>query len=228
VLAPENTLFREDFVTFARRIAWYGIYNSLSQLAIKVAAPGVPDFYQGTELWDFSLVDPDNRRPVDYERRAALLAEIDAWTERDGRLAVATQLAAAPRDDRLKIYVTATLLRFRREQRETFERGTYEPASVDGAGREHVFAFLRRHASGTVIVAVPRLVTGIAPDADVPPLGERIWTDTEVVVPDAGSADYRDILTGEMITAEPRGADAVLRAARLFEHFPIAVLIAAE
>ena len=78
VLAPDNTAFRQDFVEFERRVAQYGIYNSLAQLAVKVAAPGVPDFYQGTELWDFSLVDPDNRRPVDYDRRRVLLEEIDA------------------------------------------------------------------------------------------------------------------------------------------------------
>jgi (1->4)-alpha-D-glucan 1-alpha-D-glucosylmutase len=221
VLAPDNAAFREDFIDFQRRVAWYGVYNSLSQLAIKTAAPGVPDFYQGTELWDFSLVDPDNRRPVDYARRQALLAEVDAWTAQDGRLAVAERLAATPGDDRLKLYVTATLLRFRRTWREPFDNGTYEPVVVDGAGGDHVFAFVRRHASGSIVVAAPRLITALSPDADVPPLGERVWSDTTLTLPGAAARGYRDIFTG--CTVAPAD-DGVLRASELFAHFPLALL----
>jgi len=122
VLAPENTAFRNEFLPFQRRIAQYGLYNSLAQVTLKIGAPGVPDFYQGTELWDFSLVDPDNRRPVDYEHRRALLQELDMALERDGAAAVATRLGGRPCDDRAKLFVTSVLLRFRRDHLAVFER----------------------------------------------------------------------------------------------------------
>src|SRR4030095_6004552 len=105
VLSPSNRAFRQDFLQLHADVARYGMYNSLAQLAIKVCAPGVPDFYQGSELWDFTLVDPDNRRPVDYERRAGLLAEIDTDCARDGRAEVAARLLES-RDDRVKLFAT--------------------------------------------------------------------------------------------------------------------------
>jgi (1->4)-alpha-D-glucan 1-alpha-D-glucosylmutase len=107
VLAPSNRAFRDDFIEFWRRIAQLGLYNSLSQLLVKLTAPGVPDFYQGTELWDFSLVDPDNRRPVDYERRRQLLAEVDAAIERGERDGLLEALMSSRTDDRLKLYTAA-------------------------------------------------------------------------------------------------------------------------
>ena len=143
ILASDNTAFLDDFVDFHQRIAQLGIYNSLAQVAMKIAAPGVPDFYQGTELWDFSLVDPDNRRPVDYARRRMLLAELDAETASTGAAAVAAGLMASPRDDRLKLFTVATMLRFRQVRRELFDHGAYTPLAVAGARQAHLFAFSR-------------------------------------------------------------------------------------
>src|SRR5207249_1338953 len=107
-LSPDHAAFREDFLQFQSRVAQYGICNSLAQLAIKIGAPGVPDFYQGTEIWNFALLDPDNRGLVDYGRRRALLAELDADITHRGRAAVATSLMANPRDDRVKLYTSST------------------------------------------------------------------------------------------------------------------------
>ena len=228
VLSADNAAFRDDFLDFQHRVARYGIYNSLAQLAIKIAAPGVPDFYQGSELWDFSLVDPDNRRPVDYERRRALLADVDRSVAGEGPLACAQRLLATPHDDRLKLYVTTMMLRFRRAHRELFERGTYAPVEADGARRDHLFAFARIDGPRRALLVVPRLVTTLAPDPDVPPIGERVWGDTRLLLPGDHAACYHDVLTGGCVTAREEDGRAVLRAADVFEHFPVALLEAGQ
>jgi (1->4)-alpha-D-glucan 1-alpha-D-glucosylmutase len=224
VLAPDNRAFRQDFLELHRVVARYGMYNSLSQLAIKIGAPGVPDFYQGTELWDFSLVDPDNRRPVDYRRRRQLLDEIETAWCRDGRLAEATRLLEA-RDDRLKLFATATMLRTRGAEIDLFERGGYEPVTAQGARRDHVFAFARTLGDRHLLVIVPRLIATLAPDVDVPPLGERIWGDTELVLSGlrATPEAYRHVFTDGCVAVR-RNGEVSVRAADVFEHFPIAVL----
>jgi (1->4)-alpha-D-glucan 1-alpha-D-glucosylmutase len=212
ILAPDNTAFREDFLPFQQRIARLGIYTSLAQLALKIGAPGIPDFYQGTELWEFSLVDPDNRRPVDYHRRMALLAEIQQVTIDD--------VMSDPTDDRLKLFVSARLLHFRRECSNAFAFGSYEALAVEGARRDHAFAFTRRHEGRTVVVVVPRLVAGLVPDADAPPLGERVWGDTRVHVPDERTRCYRHALTGGCVPI----AEGTLRLADVFGRAPVAFL----
>ncbi|MBI4265989.1 MAG: malto-oligosyltrehalose synthase [Acidobacteria bacterium] len=223
VLSPDNTAFRDDFLEFHGRVARYGVYNSLAQLAVKVGAPGVPDFYQGTELWDFSLVDPDNRRRVDYARRRALLAELDA-SSGDDRASGAAQLLSAPWDDRLKLFATAVLLRFRRARQDLFRSGGYEALGAEGTRREHLFAFARAHEGRQVLVVVPRFVATLLPDADVPPLGERVWGDTRLVLPGGGAEAYRHVLTDRCVSGRQEGGRTVLQAAEIFEHFPIGVL----
>jgi (1->4)-alpha-D-glucan 1-alpha-D-glucosylmutase len=223
VLAPDNVAFRESFLPFQARVARYGIYNSLAQVAIKVGAPGVPDFYQGSELWDLSLVDPDNRRPVDYDRRRMLLADLDRRVCANGKLAVANELAAAPQDDRMKLYATSAMLRLRRARRETFDDGRYEPVAADGARREHVFAFARIREGHHVVVVVPRLVATLTPDAAVPPLGERVWGDTRLLLPD-GAERLQDVFTDAGLTAERRDGRLTLPVAEVLSRFPIAVI----
>ncbi len=223
-LAPDNRAFRDDFVQFARQLAGYGIYNSLAQLAVKIGAPGVPDFYQGTELWDFSLVDPDNRRPVDYERRRVLIEELDAALTQEGPGALADRLLAAPCDDRMKLYATSTLLRFRRTHLAIFQSGEYDPPTADGLRRDHVFAFARTHDGEQVVVVVPRLVATLVPDGDAPPLGERVWGDTRLALPAGSPRMYRHALTGEGIRARGDREGAQLALSDVFARFPVAVL----
>jgi (1->4)-alpha-D-glucan 1-alpha-D-glucosylmutase len=226
VLAPDNRPFRQDFLELHRLVARYGIYNSLSQVVLKIGAPGVPDFYQGTELWDFSLVDPDNRRPVDYERRRRLLGELDAADREAGGQALAARLLADG-DDRLKLYTTTTLLRFRREHREIFESGDYLPIPIVGARADHVFAFARVAGARHVIVAMPRLVASLAPDADVPPLGERIWGDTVLDVTALPAASgYHQAMIDACITPHRQDGARVVRAADVFAAFPVGMLLA--
>jgi (1->4)-alpha-D-glucan 1-alpha-D-glucosylmutase len=223
VLAPDNTPFLEDFVQFQRRIAQLGIYNSLAQTAVKIAAPGIPDFYQGTELWDFSLVDPDNRRPVDYARRRELLAELDTGTQARGRLATATDLMTNIADDRLKLFTVATMLRFRQSWAEVFDRGAYTPISAEGARQTHVFAFSRRYSGREVIVAVPRLLAALLPDEGAP-LAERVWGDTALVLPTPAPAVYHHVLTDRCVPLSQDGDRMIVRAADVFEQFPVALL----
>jgi len=220
VLAPENRAFRADFLKLHRVVSQYGIYNSLAQLAIKIGAPGVPDFYQGSELWDFSLVDPDNRRPVDYERRRALLRELDEACAREGAEALAERLIEM-RDDRIKLFATARMLRMRQAHRRIFEDGSYRPIAAQGPAADHVFAFARAHGGREVVVAVPRLVATLAPEVDVPPLGERVWGETRLL---AGAARYVNVFTGREVEGRGDGPPA-LRAADVFARFPIAVLL---
>jgi (1->4)-alpha-D-glucan 1-alpha-D-glucosylmutase len=223
-LAPDNATFRDDFVPFASRVAQYGIYNSLSQVAIKIAAPGVPDFYQGTELWDFSLVDPDNRRQVDYARRGDLLTRLDADCARQGRGALAAAMLEEPRADRLKLYATSTLLRFRQKEREIFEQGGYRPLTVTGVRREHVFAFARELGDRQVVTVVPRLVATLLGDAEGPPVGETMWGDTRVELA-AARRPFRHVLTDECIRTDATDAGPGVRVAAVLNHFPIGVMV---
>jgi (1->4)-alpha-D-glucan 1-alpha-D-glucosylmutase len=224
-LASDNSAFRDDFVEFQRRIAQYGIYNSLAQVAVKICAPGVPDFYQGTELWDFSLVDPDNRAPVDYDTRRTLLSEFNPQMNAEERSTTAGRLMAQPRDARLKLYATATLLRFRRAHQELFQSGGYQALDTDGARRDHVFAFSRALGRERVLVAVPRLVATLLPDANVPPLGERVWGDTSIVLPAVEPAAFREVMSGRCIHVRREGEKASIRAADVFERFPVAFMV---
>ena len=253
ILDPANVAFREDFIDFQKKIAYYGIYNSLAQVAIKIGAPGVPDFYQGTELWDFSLVDPDNRRPVDYRHRATLLDELKSGARGEGGARqMFERFAASPTDDRYKLAVTHKLLEFRRTNAQMFQEADYEPLVFEGPRRDHAFGFVRRHAGRELIVIVPRLVAGLIPDANVAPLGEKVWGDTVArlkrgresfstasqskMTPDplAEAADngrhaengwlsYGNVLTGERAVAH----DTALRLADVFAHAPVAILYSA-
>jgi (1->4)-alpha-D-glucan 1-alpha-D-glucosylmutase len=220
VLSPSNIAFRRDFVEFASRVARHGVYNSLAQLAIKIGAPGVPDFYQGTELWDFSLVDPDNRRPVDYTRRRELLDALPAPDSPDPSLV--SELLAHPEDDRLKLFASATMLRARRAAHDVFRCGSYEPLAVEGSAREHVFAFARVLGQRQAIVAVPRLVATLRPDGDAP-IGDT-WRDTRIAVPDTSPRCYRQAFTGACASVIEDGGRRWIRAADAFAHFPIAFL----
>jgi (1->4)-alpha-D-glucan 1-alpha-D-glucosylmutase len=193
-------------------------------VALKIGAPGVPDFYQGTELWDFSLVDPDNRRPVDYARRQALLSELDASVAAHGPGEVAARLMADPGDDRLKLFATSTLLRFRRSHLAIFRCGGYHPLTVEGARRDHLFAFSRTLGDQQVIVVVPRLLATLVPEPDVPPLTERVWADTRIELPEGASAGFLHVLTQQRISTHEIAGKATLSVADVFAEFPIAFL----
>jgi (1->4)-alpha-D-glucan 1-alpha-D-glucosylmutase len=162
----------------ARDVAWYGALNSLSATVLKFTVPGVPDIYQGTELIDLSLVDPDNRRPVDHAHRAALLAQLDAMSA-DGL----GGLAAMPTDGRLKLWLIWRLLALRRQHAEFFARADYTPLQVAGARRRHVVAFARRAGDATLVVVAGRRFVGLHAAPGQWPTGAAVWGDTAVTCP---------------------------------------------
>jgi (1->4)-alpha-D-glucan 1-alpha-D-glucosylmutase len=141
--------FIEDFDALAQRVALLGALNSLTQLALKAAMPGIPDFYQGTELWDLSLVDPDNRRPVDFAARARALEQV-------GDAAGAHALVETWQDGRIKLALTQRLLAWRRTCGAVFAHGDYRPLAVEGAHRDHVIAFARVHGRDAAVLIAGR------------------------------------------------------------------------
>jgi (1->4)-alpha-D-glucan 1-alpha-D-glucosylmutase len=161
---------------------------------------------------------------VDYERRRTLLSELDAAVEQRGPAAVAGELTSNPRDDRMKLYTTSGLLRFRRSHLDLFQRGAYQALDVGGARREHVFAFARTNGRQSVIVAVPRLPATLLADADVAPVGEPIWGDTTIDAPPDAPESYRHVLTGAISCACQKDGRPALRAADVFASFPVAFL----
>jgi len=192
-----------------------GYFNSLSQVVLKIGIPGVPDFYQGTELWDGCLVDPDNRRPVDFARRQRLLDELRHDAEADP-VALTERLVATLEDGRIKMFVTTRCLTLRRARRELFAAGSYEPLTTTGAHRDRVIGFARAHAGQRVIVACGRHYTAISePSRD--PIGAR-WNDTELEV---GTRRYRDIITGRTHAGSKAGT---LGLRDVFAHLPVAML----
>jgi (1->4)-alpha-D-glucan 1-alpha-D-glucosylmutase len=224
-----NGPFLQHLRTFQRRISHYGLFNSLAQTLLKITAPGVPDTYQGTELWDFSLVDPDNRRPVAYERRREMLRDLRERVAAAGpRLAqFARELTAVKEDGRIKLYVTYRALHCRREHPELFTLGEYLPAEPSGAKQDHVFAFTRRRATQCALVAVPRLLTGLAPDREQLPLGREVWKDTVLLLPDSdGSRRWRNLFTGEILKPSVRSGQNQLALAEILANFPVALLLA--
>lgn len=219
--------FLDIFAPFQARVARAGIYNSLSQTLLKIAAPGLPDFYQGSEVWNFSLADPDNRRPVDYEQLQTLLAGLrDA--ESENAAALIDRLVAEPADGSLKLYVTRCALRFRREHRMLFAKGSYTPLRAAGEKNKHVIAFARSFRGTAVLVLAGRFFTQLEPDARVP-AGAEIWGDTGVVLrKQLPSGPYRDVFTGKAVSPARRDGDLVLPISEAFAHLPIAMLVNVE
>ncbi len=232
LLEPSRrNLFLADFEPFARRVADLGIWNSLSQTVLKLTCPGVPDLYQGTELWDFSLVDPDNRRPVDYARRRGLLQSLRQRAEaQEGTLGkLARELVDERIDGAIKLYAIWKTLNLRRDHAGFFATGRYIPLDGRGAAKEHLCAFARKTPQGTVLVVVPRLVAGLIGGSNRPPIGTEVWSDTEIVLPQqARGARFRDIFTGETIKGSLSSADPgepyCLPLSAILGAFPVAVL----
>ncbi len=218
--------FLDDLRTLRRQVAHYGLFNSLSQTVIKLTAPGVPDTYQGTELWDFSLADPDNRRPVDFDRRQRLLADLRERTLAAGdRLPeLARELIGKREDGRVKLYVTWLALTCRRDRPGLFTTGEYLPLTAQGVKQDHVFAFARRQEGGCAVVAVPRFVTRLVPEMNRLPIGPGAWDDTAVALPELPAGRLLNVFTGERLTLSgPQPHQLLL--ARVFAHFPVALLV---
>jgi (1->4)-alpha-D-glucan 1-alpha-D-glucosylmutase len=212
--------YRSDFAPLQQRIASFASRTSLAQAVLRVAAPGVPDLYQGADLWDLSLVDPDNRRPVDFARRRSMLRDLDERAARDPA-GLARELLARWPDGAIKLYVTACALRTRRRHADLFRDGDYRPVSVVGEHQAHVFAFLRRLAGDAVLVVIPRLLLRLASslpggDRGLPP-APRLWGSTALVLPADAPVQWRDAITGRTWQADGHQ----LGLAQLFSDLPV-------
>lgn len=219
--------FLEDFLPFQARVARYGLYNSLSQLLLKMTAPGIPDFFQGTELWSLHLVDPDNRSAVDYHIRMTLVEQLRRTVEQLGwnRAQFVQSLFDQAHDGRIKLYVSMMGLDCRCLRAELFQRGEYQPLECDGSKRQHVCAFARIHEGKALVTVVPRLVAVLNPDSQQTPIGEAVWEDSCVAAPPGpGPSEFRHLFTGEMVITESVRGRWVLPLAKVFQHCPIALL----
>lgn len=219
ILTPDG-LFLRAFLEFQAPLARAGAFNSLSQTLLKMTVPGVPDFYQGTELWDFSLVDPDNRQPVDYAKRQQLLNSLRPVNEPDAPL-LAEELLRNLKDGRVKLFVTSQTLNFRRKHRELFASGQYLPLQGVGARARHVVSFARLIKQQAVIVVATRFFTSLLTEAETP-TGSRVWDDTAIQMHAELRGCYRDIFTGSRICIPDAGKE--LRLAQVCEQLPFALL----
>jgi (1->4)-alpha-D-glucan 1-alpha-D-glucosylmutase len=203
-LVADEGRWLADFREFQAILARHGARNGLGQLVLKIAAPGIPDFYQGAELWQFSMVDPDNRRPVDYKRRSAMLDDLRR-RQSDDRIGLIRELAANPELDEMKLFVTHCALEFRRAHPDLFARGDYLPLWAQGSCARHVCAFGRRLGAQWAVVVAPRWTSHAAD-----------WGDTEILLPAGAPEEWSDCLTG----LTPRS----WRIADLLAEFPVAML----
>jgi (1->4)-alpha-D-glucan 1-alpha-D-glucosylmutase len=217
LLDPKEPL-RERILAFADRLRLPGYWGALSELVVKTTAPGVPDFFQGTELWDFSMVDPDNRRPVDFGRRARALEGL-ARAARSERAALIAELARTIGDGRLKLFVTLACLACRREEAELFLHGSYFPLVVEGPRREHVVAFARRRGSAFAVTVVARFFAKLGGPQPPP---KDAWEETTIQWPQEISApEVRDAISGRTRRV---GASSV-RLGELLDTLPFCVLV---
>lgn len=223
----DGNLFLTDILALVRRIARFGLFNGLSQTLCKLTAPGVPDIYQGNELWDFSLVDPDNRRPVDYALRRRLLAEAQAASSSQqlSLAEYARSLVDSLEDGRSKLHVTWRALQLRRAHEELFRDGEYLPLRVTGQHASRVVAFARRLADEMAIVIAPRLYLRLLGQDERPPLGPDVWADTTIELPRRIHLEsMRNVLDGTTVALEQRDGRRVINVGKVLTHFPVALL----
>jgi (1->4)-alpha-D-glucan 1-alpha-D-glucosylmutase len=219
----EGNLFLDDFRSQLAPYVWFGMLNSVAATLIKLASPGVPDVYQGNEIFDYSLVDPDNRRPIDYDLRRRLLGSLRQLAEDAGKALPARVRALfdTPYDGRTKLWVVMRVLAQRTMRPELFAKGDYYPIAVSGARARHTIAFARRLGTSGVIVIAGRLFASLGLEPGVLPVGD-VWRDTAAELPFLPpNAQLVNALTGESLTLGP----GPLALERALGHFPGALLV---
>jgi len=224
--------FLDSFMAFQTRINRMGAINSLAQVLIKITSPGIPDIYQGRELWDFSLVDPDNRQPVDFDHRKRLLQDLEPL------LAVPSKLDAGSRtggllkmldqweNGHIKMFVTACCLRFRKNHPDLFLEGDYLPLSVAGERADNVVAFARQSNGRFSITVAPRLVVGLMEPELTWPVNS-VWEGTHIILPPglAGKVTLHDRFTQQPVSITMRDGQSTLDLDHVFALWPLALLV---
>ena len=210
--------FLDSFLPFQRKTAWYGMMNSLSQTLLKITCPGVPDFYQGAELWDLNMVDPDNRRPVDFNVRRAMLEDISKRTKDDIEGFI-EELLENPEDGRVKLFLTRMALNARRERFELFNTSSYVPLECEGAHARNVVAFARAGEREAAVTIAPRFMASLVREGEYA-TGDK-WADTMVLLPkELHGYEWKDALTRRSV---PPGPGIKLR--DCLASFPAAFLL---
>jgi (1->4)-alpha-D-glucan 1-alpha-D-glucosylmutase len=227
--SPVESEFLTNFLPFQRRVARLGLFNSLSQTLIKLTVPGVPDIYQGCELWDFSLVDPDNRRPVDFRYRRTLLDTLQtlAMLESQQRSAGVRALCDTLEDGRTKLLVVRTALALRERWPKVFLEGSYLPLAVKGEHAAHLCAYARIAGGRTVITVAPRFFAQLLGEAGRLPLGEKIWGNTTVDLPfHRSDIQYSCAFTEKVLKPQQlRRSGWCLPVAQVLAEFPVGLII---
>lgn len=219
LLADEaDNEFLASLRSFQQKITYYGMLNSLSQTLLKFTCPGVPDIYQGTEMWDLSLVDPDNRRRVDYQHRLHELEQLQAWREQNLAELLANMLSYS-HDGRVKLYLISQTLTALREYQDIFQQGDYTPVSVSGKYADHVVAFARRAGDAIALIIVPRFLTTLI-EVGKMPLGKEVWQDTILELTNNNVTEWIDIFTKQSLPHSSK-----LPVAKILTQFPVALLI---
>ena len=221
--------FVPALLPFQQRVAALGMVNSLAQTTLKLGSPGVPDFYQGTDLWELSLVDPDNRRPVDFGRREGLLEDVDALLAASSpqeRASTLTEWLRAWHDGRIKLALTAAGLRLRRERPDLFLEGRYVPLATDVSVPGGLVAFARVHGDDAAIFVAPRLVAGPAAETAGLPIGMDRWKTSRVLLPEElAGRTFRHLLTGAEWRPTSAGREAWLFVGEIFETVPAGIIV---
>ena len=242
ILEPSGSnMFLNDFVQFQKTVSYYGAINSLAQVLLKITSPGIPDFYQGTELWDFSLVDPDNRRPVDYSERPKIIQKINAEEAVDLQNTV-KELFKNWEDGWIKLFLTYKALNFRKTYKDLFEKSDYLPLECTGKGQKHVCSFARHMAGRWVISAVVRLPASLIKENEEnkpgnhnenagfmraePPTGKAVWGNSALVLPERAPDSWENVLTGERLEAikQDHSDQKELPIASALKIIPVALL----
>jgi (1->4)-alpha-D-glucan 1-alpha-D-glucosylmutase len=215
--------FVASLSTLLPQLQLFGALNSLAQVVFKTAVPGIPDFYQGNELWELTLVDPDNRRPVDFHQRAGYLNALQALSEREGAGAVCRDVLANLADGRAKLWTTHRALQLRQQEHAIFRRGEYLALEVAGDHQENVIAFLRRDpvSERSVLTVLPRFACTLMRGKLELPLGEA-WGKDQLRIPVPPGTRYTNVFTGESVTVTEQ---QTLALGAIFDIYPVALLV---
>lgn len=228
----KNNRFLDSFLAFQERVARMGVVNSLAQVLLKITSPGIPDTYQGNELWDLSLVDPDNRKPVDFESRKQLLRDLEPLLAgpfpqgKADRIFRLLELLDHWENGHIKMFVTACCLRFRRDHPDLFLDGDYLPLHVKGERADHVVAFARQSGGKVSITVAPRLAaTLMEPELKWPV--SSVWKGSHIVLPAGLSAKetLHDLFTRNSISTTTRDHQSTLDLEEVLSIWPLAMLV---
>jgi (1->4)-alpha-D-glucan 1-alpha-D-glucosylmutase len=222
IMGEDRSPFFRDFTVFHHRIAHCAMINGLGQTLLKIISPGVPDFYQGSELWDFRLVDPDNRQPVDFAQRKAALTSLQGT--KSPCVCLAEDLANNWRDGKIKMYVIWKALGFRLQNTDLFSHGDFAPITASGERQENISAYSRRNGEKALLVVLPRWLAA-AQASESSMASQEFWADTHVPLSASDPKSWRNVFTGETFSvSQATSPPHSLRIADLLRHFPVAML----